>query len=167
MRPPILILMGVSGCGKTVVGQALARRLGCPFIEGDDFHPSSNVAKMRSGLPLDDEDRKDWMAALRAEIERQADQAILSCSALKRKHRDYLRDLDRSVHFLYLWGERALLQERIDSRRGHFFAPKLLDSQLEALEPPDDSEKAHALSIDDTVENIVAQALRLLDNCGF
>lgn len=167
MRPPILILMGVSGCGKTEVGRLLARRLNCPFIEGDEFHPPANVAKMRSGRPLDDDDRKDWMAALRAEMERQTGRAALSCSALKRKYRAYLCEVNRPVHFLHLHGERALLEERIGSRQGHFFDPKLLGSQLEALEVPDESENAHVLSIDDTVENIVAQALRLLKTCGF
>ena len=163
---PILIVMGVSGCGKTVVGKALAEQLGCPFLEGDTFHPATNIAKMSSGTPLNDKDRAAWLVALRTTMEKQTGSAVLSCSALKRRHRAYLSEFPRPVVYLHLTGERSLLEERISSRRGHFFDPNLLGSQIEALEPPVEDEEAIALQIDDSVENIVAETLVRLKAYG-
>ena len=156
---PVIIVMGVSGCGKTAVGSALAERLGCPFLEGDDFHPPENKAKMSSGIPLDDEDRAGWMNAIRTAIEKQAGLTVVACSALRRRHRDYLSDFPRPVLFLHLTGPRDLLEQRIGSRSGHFFDPKLLGSQLETLEPPDENERAVTFEIDASIENIVATSL--------
>ena len=158
--------MGVSGCGKTVVGKALAKQLDCPFLEGDDFHPPENKAKMSSGTPLDDDERVDWMVALRTAMGKLPSIGVLSCSALKRKHRVYLSDFPRPVIYLHLTGDRALLEKRISSRTGHFFDPKLLGSQLEALETPDENEESITLQIDDSIENIVAGALVHLKTYG-
>ena len=164
--PPILVVMGVSGCGKTVVGTALAKRLGCPFLEGDALHPSANITKMSSGVPLNDEDREGWMIALKEAMEIHPGRTVLSCSALKKKHRDYLSDFSRLVIFLHLAGERSLLVKRISNRKGHFFGPKLLGSQIEALEPPGKNENAITLQINDSIENIVAEALVHLKDYG-
>ena len=156
MKEMIIILMGVSGCGKTVVGQALAKRLGMPFLEGDEFHPPENVAKMSSGVPLDDEDRVGWMFAIRDAMSQQSGSAIVSCSALKRKHRCFLADLPKLVRFVYMRGNRKLLEKRIESRVGHFFDPKLLGSQLASLEEPLPDEGVLVVEVDSSVENIVA-----------
>ena len=152
----MIILMGVSGCGKTAVGQALATRLEVPFIEGDEFHPPENVAKMSSGIPLNDDDRADWMTAIRDAMIQQSGSAIVSCSALKRKHRAFLSDLPKPVRFVHLKGDRELLEKRISSRLGHFFDPKLLGSQLDALEEPHPDEGVLVVKVDSSVENIVA-----------
>ena len=163
---PIVIIMGVSGCGKTIVGKALAKRLDCPFLEGDEFHPAENITKMRAGIPLNDDDRTGWMTAIRTAMEKQSSHAIVACSALKHKHRAYLSDFSRAVLFLHLTGERTLLEKRIGSRTGHFFDPNLLGSQLDALEPPQEDEEAITLRIDDEIENIVAVALLSLRGYG-
>jgi len=138
----ILILMGVSGSGKTVVGQLLAAALGWPFYDGDDFHPEANIKKMRSGIPLDDDDRDLWLAALRRLIEQQLQNgasAVLACSALKQKYRDRLQEgRPDEIRFVYLKGEFALIQQRLQGRQGHFMNPKLLQSQFEALEEPEE-----------------------------
>ncbi len=136
----IIILMGVSGSGKTVVGQLLAEELGWPFYDGDDFHPEANIKKMRGGIPLDDDDRDLWLATLRRLIGQQLQNgasAVLACSALKQKYRDRLQE-DRldEIRFVYLKGDFALIQQRLRERQGHFMNPNLLQSQFEALEEP-------------------------------
>lgn len=148
--------MGVSGCGKSAVGQALSARLGIPFLEGDEFHPPENVAKMSSGIPLEDVDRVGWMSAIRDAMTRQQGSAIVSCSALKRKHRSFLSDLPKPVLFVHLHGDRRLLEKRIEERVNHFFDPKLLNSQLACLEKPCSEETALAVDVDSSIENIVA-----------
>jgi gluconokinase len=152
---PLIVVMGVSGCGKSTIGSALAERLGCPFLEGDDFHPRENKVKMGDGIPLNDHDRKGWFTAIRDALEKESDLVIVSCSALKQKYRDFFSELHRPVVYLHLAGDRSLLEERIGSRSGHFFDSKLLDSQIETLEPPSDDELAVSIEISDTVENIV------------
>ena len=156
MKESIIVLMGVSGCGKTVVGKALAEKLGVPFLEGDEFHSPENLAKMSSGVPLDDNDRKGWFHAIREAMEAQPGSAIVSCSALKRKHREFLADASKTVRFVHLDGERELLEKRIRSRVGHFFDPKLLDSQLASLEKPAPDEGALAVNVEPSVQKIVA-----------
>lgn len=146
----ILVLMGVSGSGKTTVGRVLARDTGWTFVEGDDFHPPANIEKMRAGVPLGDEDRRPWLAALRDRIDRAFDSGenlVLACSALKHDYRDYLEhhDPDR-VHFVWLQGSEELIRQRMAGRRGHFMDPNLLHSQFETLEPPEPPE--HALKVD-------------------
>lgn len=142
----VIVLMGVSGVGKTTVGMLLARALGAEFAEGDSYHPPANVEKMRNGAPLDDEDRWPWLQILAAEIDSwlaEDRDVVLACSALKRAYRDLLAHGRPEVRFVYLKGEAALLRARLDQRRGHYMPPTLLASQLAALEEPDD-----ALTID-------------------
>lgn len=134
--------MGVSGAGKTTIGKRLAAELGWKFCDGDDFHPLANVAKMRSGLPLEDEDRAAWLAAMRALIEthlREGRSAVLACSALKQVYRERLQVEAQSVRFVFLKGDYELIAQRMQKRRGHFMPPQLLRSQFEALEEPQDA----------------------------
>jgi gluconokinase len=157
----ILIVMGVSGCGKTTIGEMLAERLKCDFADADSFHSQANKDKMHKGIPLTDDDRWPWLAAIRASIvEKQADGTthVYACSALKRVYRDILRDGDTDVTFVYLKGTPELLQERIKTRKGHFFDPKLLQSQLDTLEPPG-LDEAIEVDIALSPEEIVAKVL--------
>jgi gluconokinase len=137
-RPTVVIVMGVSGSGKTTVGTALARRLGWTFVEGDDFHSAHNVEKMATGHPLTDEDRAPWLAALRKRIDQAvADQApiVLACSALRHSYRSVLaKGLEKEVQFVQLEVPRDVLLERLRMRVGHYMPPELLDSQLATLE---------------------------------
>jgi len=148
--PQRWVVMGVSGCGKSTVGAALAARLGLRFVEGDAFHPARNVAKMSAGLPLDDHDRADWLRALAAEIEaarRAGTGLVLSCSALKRRYRDLLRQADPGLRFAHLRGPREVIAARMEKRSGHYMPPALLDSQLRDLEPLQDDEAGLQLDI--------------------
>jgi len=134
----IIVLMGVSGAGKTVVGQLLAEELGWSFYDADDFHPRSNIEKMTRREALSDEDRRPWLEALRALITQtlaSGDNAILACSALKSEYREYLL-VDPQVRLVYLKGSFSLIQQRLDDRRGHFMTAALLQSQFDALEEP-------------------------------
>lgn len=160
----ILILMGPTGCGKTTIGRLLAQRLGCPFIDGDDFHPDANVAKMHSGVPLDDDDRRPWLRALGREIEdrlRAGQSAVVACSALKRTYRELLGVDQQTVQTVYLRGTFDLLQQRLADRRGHFMPPELLRSQLDALEVP---QGGLAIDIDEDPEVIVDRIIADLKN---
>jgi gluconokinase len=143
----ILIAMGVSGCGKTTIGEMLAKKLNCDFADADSFHSQANKDKMHKGIPLDDEDRWPWLKAIRASIEEKLADGqthVYACSALKRVYRDILRDGDKEVTFVYLKGTPELLRERIKTRTGHFFDPALLQSQLDTLEPPGPDEAIEA-----------------------
>jgi gluconokinase len=136
----IIILMGVSGSGKTAIGERLAQALGWPFYDGDQFHPPANVAKMQQGMPLTDEDRWPWLQALRAHIEacmQQGVSAVLACSALKQAYREHLVIDEAKVKLVYLKGDYDLIHERLAQRRGHFMPPGLLASQFAALEEPE------------------------------
>jgi gluconokinase len=153
--------MGVSGCGKTTVGQTLADRLNCPFYDGDDFHPPENVAKMSRGTPLNDADRAPWLARLAALIEGhlvEGETAVLACSALKKQYRDQLRVSDR-VRFIYLEGSFDLIWQRMQTRSNHYMKADMLHSQFDALEPPAASE-AVTIPIAQDVATIVAQILQ-------
>ncbi|MEI5999277.1 gluconokinase [Paraburkholderia bengalensis] len=157
----ILIVMGVSGAGKTLIGEMLAERLKCSFTDGDAFHSAANKEKMHNGIPLTDEDRWPWLRTIRAAIEekqRAHETAVFTCSSLKRSYRDVLRDGDRDVCFVYLKGSREVLEERLKTRTGHFFDPSLLQSQLDTLEEPGDDE-AITVSIELTPEQIVEETL--------
>jgi gluconokinase len=137
----IIVLMGVSGCGKTSVGLLLAERLGCGFDDADSFHPPANVAKMRAGTALTDEDRWPWLHALRAAIETwnaTGRDHVLACSALKQAYRDVLSPRG-DVTFVYLKGTADVIRSRLNARSGHYFDPSLLASQLAALEEPADA----------------------------
>ncbi|HKJ94396.1 MAG TPA: gluconokinase [Gammaproteobacteria bacterium] len=135
----VAVVFGVSGSGKTEIGRRLANVMGWPFIDADDLHPQSNIRKMRAGQPLEDADRWPWLDILRQRIERQLSDgrsAVLACSALKQAYRDRLAADPARVRFFYLKTPRAVLEQRLRDRRGHFFDPRLLDSQLETLEEP-------------------------------
>ena len=136
----IVVLMGVSGSGKTTVGKVLARQLGWAFVDADDYHPAANIEKMRRGLPLNDDDRKPWLAALRQRVDAacaRGENVVLACSALKHAYQDYLReDVPLCVRYVYLRGSEELIRQRLAARTGHFMPPGLLHSQFEALEPP-------------------------------
>lgn len=158
----IVVVMGVTGCGKTTVGRLLAERLGAPFADADDYHPPENVAKMRAGIALDDADRAPWLARLNAllrESESQGKPLVLACSALKRAYRERLASGLADVRFVFLDGPKELLASRLAGRSGHYMNPALLDSQLATLERPDD---AIVLSIDASPEEIAARALAAL-----
>ena len=153
-----VVVMGVSGCGKTTVGIALAERLGARFVEGDRLHPEANVAKMRAGIPLDDADRWPWLDAVASALAN-GGPTVASCSALKRDYRDRLRTRSGvPLHFVHLAGDRASLVQRMAERPGHYMPVSLLDSQLATLEPPS-AEEALTLAIDMPVETMVATAL--------
>lgn len=133
-----IVVMGVSGCGKSTVAEGLALALGWPFEEGDQFHPPANIAKMAAHTPLTDEDRWPWLRALAERIaahEAAGQCSILSCSSLRRPYRDILRSGAPRVRFLHLHGDRAVLEERLGARTDHFFPADLLDSQFATLEP--------------------------------
>ena len=140
-QPPLVVVMGVSGSGKSTVGALLAERLGVPFLDADDLHPITNVDKMSQGVPLTDDDRWPWLAKVGAAMaEASGTGIVVACSALKRSYRDAIRDRAPSAVFVHLHGERELLAQRLGLRVGHFMPGSLLDSQLATLEPPGDDE---------------------------
>lgn len=133
----MLVMMGVSGCGKSSLGEAVARALGWTLIEGDDFHPPANVAKMRAGIPLQDEDRAGWLATLGRQLQAHRGGAVLTCSALKRRYREQLRAAAPGLGFVHLVLDREAAHGRVAGRDAHLFPPSLVASQFEALEPPE------------------------------
>lgn len=156
-------MMGVAGSGKTVIGTALAQAMGIEFVEGDEYHSAENVERMSRGVPLTDDDRAQWLRLLAGRI-REARRAgaglVMSCSALKRSYRDTLRAEANDLRFVFLKGERALIAERISTRRGHFMPSSLLDSQLDALEEPAPDEKAWVCDIRKSPQDLVAALLK-------
>ncbi len=165
--PRHLVVMGVSGCGKSSVGQLLAQRLGHAFIEGDALHPPANVARMAAGTPLSDADRAGWLAEIGQRLgqARAAGQGlVVSCSALKRSYRDGLRAACPGLQFLHLHGDASLLRSRLQARSGHYMPPSLLDSQLATLEPPAADEAAATLDITPPTAQVVAAALAWLQD---
>jgi gluconokinase len=160
-----VVVMGVSGAGKTTIGRLLAERLGATFVEGDDFHPAANVAKMRSGTPLDDDDRFPWLEALAqriAEAEAAQEDLVMACSALRRAYRERLARAASGVRFVHLDVPPDVLRERLQRRRGHFMPESLLLSQLATLEPPASDEDALVIDASGTPEETVATILREL-----
>ena len=133
--PLTIVVMGVSGSGKSTVARAVADQLGWDYVEGDELHPPANIAKMRSGHPLDDADRAPWLDRVAGVIAAQEDDAVLTCSALKRAYRDRLRAASDGVRFAFLSVREDVLRDRLAHRTGHYMPPALLDSQLTALEP--------------------------------
>lgn len=161
----IVILMGVSGSGKTTVGTLLASRLGCGFSDADEFHSAANIEKMHRGIPLNDDDRAPWLAAIRrAIVARRAAGVshVFACSALKARYRNVLAENDRDVVFIYLKGAADVIEDRLASRQGHFFDPALLASQFDALEEPSD---ALVVDVSAPPEKIVDTLLDKLPAC--
>lgn len=159
--PPTVIFMGVCGCGKSLIGQRFADAVGGVFEDADHFHPKENVAKMSVGIPLTDEDRWPWFAALRARILEMRGKTpcyVLACSALKQTYRDALRagDPTTDLVFIYLHGSRELIAERMAGRKGHYMPPSLIDSQFAILEEPTD---AIRISIDQTPDEMLRDVL--------
>lgn len=152
----VVLLMGVAGSGKTTIGRQLAAELGWKFADADEFHPPANVAKMSAGIPLDDTDRAPWLAAIRLYMDTRLERnenAVVTCSALKEKHRAVLLRDAPDVKLVYLRGTRDVLWSRISGRQGHFMKPAMLDSQLATLEEP---VRAIVIDIAQSPEQIVA-----------
>ncbi len=160
----IVIVAGVAGSGKTTVGTQLASRLGWRFADADSFHPAANVAKMRAGIPLTDEDRAPWLRAITGwmdDIDALGESGVITCSALKRRYRDQLLSGRPAATMVFLEVSKDVLVRRLNHRLGHFFPEKLLDSQLAAVEPPAPDERVLALPVDgdpaQTVDEIVTR----------
>jgi gluconokinase len=163
--PCALVVMGVSGSGKSTIGERLAARLGWPYEDGDKFHPATNVAKMSAGHPLTDQDRWPWLQAIADEIDRicnEGEHLVVACSALKRSYRVVLVHGRSDIRMVYLDGSQQLIGDRLARRKGHFMPAGLLESQFETLEPPDPSEHPLTVSIDGSVETIVDNIVRQL-----
>ena len=159
-EPFVVVLMGVSGTGKTTVGSKLAAALGWSFADADDFHPAANIKKMSAGLPLNDEDRAPWLAAIRAHIDAtltRGEYGVVTCSALKESYRRTLAAEPARVKWVHLAGDFALILERMNRRDGHFMKPEMLRSQFETLEPPTD---ALVVNIAHTPDEMVAEIRR-------
>ena len=155
-RRPVVV-MGVSGSGKTAVGKALAARLDVPFLDGDDLHPPENVAKMTRGEPLDDEDRHPWLERVGTWLAEHRDGGVVACSALRRAYRDQLRRHAPDVDFLHVDGSAELIASRQAGRAGHFMPPSLLPSQLMTLERLGSDESGVVIDIDQPVSAIVEE----------
>jgi gluconokinase len=163
--PCALIVMGVSGSGKSTISEHLARRLSWTFEDGDRFHPAGNVAKMSAGHPLTDEDRWPWLQAIAGEIDRACkagEHVVIACSALKRVYRDILVHGRHDVRIIHLKGTQELIAGRLTQRKGHFMPPELLASQFKTLEPPEADENALTVSIDASVDAVVEDIVRQL-----
>ena len=159
---PQIVVMGVSGCGKSLVGARLAQALGVEFVEGDRLHPPHNVALMAAGIPLTDADRAGWLASIGQRLGQAHSSGqglVVACSALKRRYRDGLRADCPGLRLVYLHGPAALLRQRMAARAGHYMPPSLLDSQLATLEPPGADESALFLDIGPSTDEVVAAAL--------
>jgi gluconokinase len=169
-HPHAIIVMGVSGCGKSSVGAAISQALGLEFVEGDQLHPASNVEKMSKGIPLTDGDRIPWLdivgETMKAALDRNAG-IVVSCSALKQSYRNRLRAAaGGNLFFVYLHGSKELLSTRMSERKGHFMPASLLDSQLATLEVPTGEPGVVTVDIDNTVDGIAKAALRDLSVLG-
>jgi gluconokinase len=163
--PCALIVMGVSGSGKSTIAVRLAERLSWTFEDGDRFHPASNVARMSAGQPLTDEDRWPWLQAIADEIDRVCQaggHVVIACSALKRAYRHVLAHGRRDVRIVFLRGTQFLIADRLARRKGHFMPPGLLESQFKTLEPPAADENPVTVSVDASVETIVGDIIRQL-----
>lgn len=165
-EPICVVVMGVSGSGKSTVARSLADRLGWSMAEADEFHPAANIGKMSAGTPLTDADRAPWLAAIRDWITARAaagESTVVTCSALKRAYRDVLRAADARVRFLHLHGAADVIADRMRHRSGHFMPPALLQSQFDTLEPLGSEEDGAAVDVTLTPEQIVEEAVTRLD----
>jgi len=161
---PLVVVMGVSGSGKSTVGVLLAERLGVPYAEADDFHPPENVQKMSAGTPLNDDDRRPWLDAIAAWLSENAVQGgAVSCSALRRSYRDRLRrESGAQLFFVHLEGSEELIAQRLAARKGHFMPRSLLQSQFATLEPLEEDERGAAVPVGGTPQEITDEALTAL-----
>lgn len=160
--PPLLVVMGVSGSGKTTIGSLLADRLGLAFVDADDLHPAANIAKMAAGHPLDDDDRRPWLARVGRRLhEAEGTGLVVACSALRRDYRDQIRAAEPNAEFVYLEASKALLDARVRGRHGHFMPVRLLGSQLDTLEPlqADEGGVTVHLTADATPDMLVSEAM--------
>jgi gluconokinase len=166
VRVEQIVVMGVSGTGKTLVGERLAQHLGRVFVEGDALHPQANVDKMAAGVPLTDDDRWPWLRAIRDLMSEHAAagrSAIVTCSALKRAYRDVLRETPADVRFLHLVADEVVIRGRLHLRSGHFMPESLLRSQYDTLEPLAPDEAGVTVSVDGTLDEVLARALAALE----
>ncbi|KES06866.1 gluconate kinase [Streptomyces toyocaensis] len=162
--PHVVVIMGVAGTGKTTIGPLLAARLDVPYAEGDDFHPPANIGKMTAGTPLTDDDRRPWLDAIGAWAQGRAGHGgVVSCSALKRAYRDRLRAAAPGVVFVHLTGDRALVEDRMSHRQGHFMPTALLDSQFATLQPLEPDESGVAVDVAGSPEEITERAVTALE----
>ena len=162
-----VVIMGVSGSGKSTVGKLLAQKLGATFIDADSLHSAANVAKMEAGIPLDDADRKPWLELVGKKFTETGETSVvIACSALKRSYRDIIRRADPTVRFVLLHGARELLAERITKRRDHFMPASMLDSQLQTLEPLQPDESGFTLNIAKRPEELAIEAADRLHQFG-
>ncbi|MGW4731309.1 gluconokinase [Streptomyces shenzhenensis] len=164
MRTPhVVVVMGVAGTGKTTIGPLLAARLGVPYAEGDDFHPPANIAKMSAGTPLDDADRWPWLDAIGGWAHGRAGLGgVVSSSALKRSYRDRLRAAAPGIVFVHLTGDRALIEDRMSHRQGHFMPTALLDSQFATLQPLEPDEPGVTVDVSGSPDEITERAVAAL-----
>lgn len=161
-----IIVMGVSGCGKSTVAALLAERLGWAFVEGDALHPRANVEKMSQGVPLTDEDRLPWLQEIAQTVQswRAAGQpGVVACSALRRRYREVIAGAAADVRFAYLQGDFQLIKQRLATRQGHYMPVSLLESQFSALEVPASDEPAMILDVRGEAEGLVAEIIRMLN----
>lgn len=162
----LIVVMGVSGSGKSTIGEGAAERLGIPFIDADDLHPQANVEKMSGGAPLEDEDRWPWLDIVANAMRDAAEthgRVICACSALKRSYRDFLSEkAGERMGFVLLHGAREVIAQRQSSRKGHFMPPSLLDSQFATLETFGPGEIGSTIDVDQTIEEIVEETVELL-----
>jgi gluconokinase len=163
MGSPIVV-MGVSGSGKSTVGAALAQRLRVPFADADDFHPPTNIAKMTAGHALDDDDRLPWLDSIGEWLAARGDGGVMSCSALKRKYRDQLRGHCSTIAFLHLDGTLETIGRRQASRPGHFMPAALLASQFETLEPLEPDERGIRIDVDNSIDSIIETYVSTTDS---
>ncbi len=162
-KPPVIVVMGVSGSGKSTVGEDLAKRLHAAYQEGDSLHPEANVDKMSHGIPLTDADRRPWLHAIAAVIDgwlARGEAGVVTCSALKRAYRDILIGPRQGVALVYLQGSHTLIGQRMAARHGHFMPTALLDSQFATLEPPGRDESPIVVPVDATPDDIVDAILQ-------
>ena len=164
-RPPIIIVMGVSGAGKSTVAEQLAERFGCAFADGDEFHAASNIAKMRAGTPLTDDDRQSWLLAIAARVNAWRASGVggvIACSALKRAYRRIIIADKPDVTLVYLRGDPPLIRRRLNERHHHFMPASLLDSQFATLEEPAADERPIVLDAAKSAPDLVAEVWRRL-----
>lgn len=160
------VIMGVSGSGKSTVGKAIADHFKASFIDGDDLHPRANIIKMKSGIPLDDEDRKPWLERINDvffSFENRHQSGVVVCSALKKKYRDMLREGNEGLIFVHLYGSKDLIRERMSRRLGHFMKEEMLNSQFAALEFPDSEADVINVDISGSPEEIVKKAVSQIE----